>query len=439
MIGKYTIAWDSLVACLLPGAFADSFFDSDGTGRDIIPTVGNTRAMGGAVVANEDPASASILSPFAAALADRITVTAGFAHTGTRSTLPDEEIRTVTSLFPSVSAVIPFKGISFLTGLYQEKAGRLTTTDIDTAYTLEIYDITYQKETSVHSVPILVSRAINPRLIMTSISNFGQTGPYRDYKANTLTMLAVGGQVAITGEENRPYKMGGWQAEYMAGIQGFQATLIALLWRDKDGPGQHIDLSIMDVISGNLEGATTEYPYLGMIRRRKANRFTYGHPVGGYECKDGYVVVIPGLGGMPSLALLLEQPELEQDSFFMDRYARQERWQEFDERYMHPYLKEHEKRDIYERAQELRMPFALISTMDELPGDHQLKHRQYFVDIDHPVAGKLTYPGAPFKMSETPWQTERAPLLGEHNEVIYGQRLGYSKEDLVKLRERNII
>jgi crotonobetainyl-CoA:carnitine CoA-transferase CaiB-like acyl-CoA transferase len=281
--------------------------------------------------------------------------------------------------------------------------------------------------------------ATNPRLVMTSISNFGQTGPYRDYKANTLTILAVGGQVAITGEENRPYKMGGWQAEYMAGIQGFQATLIALLWRGKDGPGQHVDLSIMDVISGNLEGATTEYPYVGMIRRRKANRFTYGHPVGGYECKDGYVMVIPGLGGMPLLALLLERPELEQDSFFMDRYARQERWQEFDERYMHPYFREHTKRDVYERAQELRMPFALISTIDELPDDPQLKHRQYFVDIDHPVAGKLTYPGAPFKMSETAWQAERAPLLGEHNEEIYGQRLGYGREELVELRERHII
>jgi len=280
---------------------------------------------------------------------------------------------------------------------------------------------------------------VNPGLVMTSISNFGQTGPYRDYEATTLTIMAVGGQVAITGEENRPYKIGGWQAEYMAGLQGFQATLIALLWRGKDGPGQHIDLSIMDVISGNLEGATTEYPYVGIIRRRKANRFVYGHPAGIYPTKDGYVNVLPGLGGMSLLALLLEQPELEQDPQYMDRYWRQEHWQEFDERYMNPYLKEHEKRDVYERAQELRMPFALISTIDELTDDHQLKHREYFVDIDHPVAGKLTYPGAPFKMSETPWQVERAPLLGEHNEEIYGQRLGYGKEDIVKLRERNVI
>ena len=85
------------------------------------------------------------------------------------------------------------------------------------------------------------------------------------------------------------------------------------------------------------------------------------------------------------------------------------------------------------------MPFALISTIDELSDDPQLKDRGYFVDIDHPVAGKLTYPGAPFKMSETPWQATRAPLLGEHNKEIYGQRLGYSKDDLVRLRERDII
>ena len=280
---------------------------------------------------------------------------------------------------------------------------------------------------------------INPKLVMTSLSSFGQTGPYRDYKATTLTVMAAGGQVAITGDEERPYKIGGFQAEYMAGLQAFQATLIALLWRGKDGPGQHIDLSIMDVISGNLEGATTEYPYVGIIRKRQANRFVYGHPRGIYPTKDGYVNVLPGLGGMSMLALLLEKPELEQDKDFMGRYWRQEHWQEFDERYIHPYFKEHEKRDIYERAQELRMPFALISTLDELPTDKQLQHRKYFVDIEHPVAGKLTYPGAPFKMSETPWQAERAPLLGEHNEQVLCRRLGYSKEDLVKLRERNII
>jgi len=68
-----------------------------------------------------------------------------------------------------------------------------------------------------------------------------------------------------------------------------------------------------------------------------------------------------------------------------------------------------------------------------------LQHRKYFVDIEHPVGGKITYPGAPFKMSETPWQAERAPLLGEHNEEVLCRRLGYSQEDLVKLRERNII
>ncbi|GAI97702.1 unnamed protein product, partial [marine sediment metagenome] len=65
--------------------------------------------------------------------------------------------------------------------------------------------------------------------------------------------------------------------------------------------------------------------------------------------------------------------------------------------------------------------------------------REFFIEISHPVAGNLLYPGAPFRMSETPWQTGRAPLLGEHNEEIYCQRLGYSREDLVKLREGGVI
>ena len=282
-------------------------------------------------------------------------------------------------------------------------------------------------------------RGINSGLVMTSISNFGQTGPYRDYKATSLTVMALGGTMAITGDEYRPLKPGGSQAEYMAGLMGFSATMIALLWREETGLGQHVDLSIMECISGNMEGATTEYPYLGVIRRRLMQRFTYGHPVGFYPCKDGYVIVIPGLGGMGSLAMLLGDPKLAEHELFTDARLRQRRAEEFDQLFLHPYLREHTKKEIFERAQELRMPFGYIQGIDELLDDVQLQDRGFFVRAEHPVMGEVAYPGPPFRMGETPWKAGRAPLLGEHDEEIYCQRLGYTREDLVKLREREII
>lgn len=282
-------------------------------------------------------------------------------------------------------------------------------------------------------------KGINPNLVMTSISNFGQTGPYRDYKATSLTIMALGGPMAITGDEDRPLKPGGSQAEYMAGIMGFSATTIALLWREETGLGQYIDLSIMECVSGNLEGATTEYPYLGISRRRLMQRFTYGHPVGLYPCKDGYVIVIPGLGKMDSMAMLLGDPSLVEHELFKSSRLRQQRAQEFDELFLLPYLREHTRREVFEQAQELRMPFGYVMGIDELLADAHLQARGFFVKVEHPLMGEVTYPGPPFRMGETPWKAGRAPLLGEHNEEVYCQRLGYTREDLVKLRELEII
>lgn len=168
MIQRLLAIWALLVISLGCGAYGDSVFDVEGTGRDLIPVTGNTRALGGAVVACKDPMSSSILSPFASALTDRVTIGAGFAHTGTNSTYLGEEKRTITTLFPSVTVIVPFRGISFLTGLYQEKGGRLTLVDNAKPYGIELFDVTYRKETSIHSVPLIVTKAVLPRLTLST-------------------------------------------------------------------------------------------------------------------------------------------------------------------------------------------------------------------------------------------------------------------------------
>ena len=103
-----------------------------------------------------------------------------------------------------------------------------------------------------------------------------------------------------------------------------------------------------------------------------------------------------------------------------------------------PWLKEHNKWEITKQAQELKLAFTPVLTPGELMDDEQLKAKEFFVETQHPVMGKVTYPGAPFRMSETPARVGKAPLLGEDNESIYSG-LGFSKEDLVILREQGII
>ena len=140
---------------------------------------------------------------------------------------------------------------------------------------------------------------------------------------------------------------------------------------------------------------------------------------------------------MPNLALLVEQPDLVEHPLFKDSYARMENPGRFDELIV-PWLMEHDRNEVVELATDLRMPFAPVFTLDELLTDQQLQERQYFTEIEHPT-GKFKYPGPLFKMSETPAVSERAPLLGEHNREIYVDRLGYTKDDIVRFREEGII
>jgi crotonobetainyl-CoA:carnitine CoA-transferase CaiB-like acyl-CoA transferase len=286
-----------------------------------------------------------------------------------------------------------------------------------------------------------VLKEINPRLIMTSITNFGQTGPYRDYKATSLTAYGVSGGMYTTRPfdkpKDRPVVQGGSQSEYITGLLSFIATMAALSNQVNTGGGTWIDMSMMECVASNLTGAIAEYPYIG-LSRRTGPLAVHGHPTGVlYPCKDGWINPTPGLGGAPNIALLIEKPELQDDRLFTRPGARMAEPEKFDEMVI-PWTKERDKWEITKEAQQLKLAFAPILSPGELIEDEQLKAREFFAEVSHPAMGEVTYPGAPAKLSETPWQAGRPPLLGEHNEEIYGE-LGYGKEELVKLRERGII
>ncbi len=257
-------------------------------------------------------------------------------------------------------------------------------------------------------------RELNPSLILTSISYFGQDGPYRDYKGADIVAQAVGGTMKLTGLPDRqPLKIAGPQAEYQAGLNAAVATMTALYLRDETGMGQHIDISVIEVLASILEGALLSYSYNRALRKRDGARHRMLHPSTILPCKNGYVHIDAG-GDWETFARFLEIPELL-------RYEPEEARQKADEveAQLIPWLASREAEEIFHRAQEWRLPFAMVLGADQLPADQQLRARGFFVDIDHPIAGRLTYPGAPFKMSENTWKAGRAPLLGEHNREIY--------------------
>ena len=166
-------------------------------------------------------------------------------------------------------------------------------------------------------------QGVNPALVMASISNYGQTGPYRDWKATELNLYAAGGLMNITGEpEREPLKEGAPLVQLGAGQNAFAAAMSALLYAEDSGQGQQIDISIAEYATNILENALMQYSYSGVEYSRVGNR-GYGRAAWGiYPCQDGYVGIIAGPDQRwPQVAQIMEREELA-DPRFASRQGR---------------------------------------------------------------------------------------------------------------------
>lgn len=286
-------------------------------------------------------------------------------------------------------------------------------------------------------------RDVNPRLIVTSITPFGQTGPYRDYKAYALNTAAIGGQSMRTGELDRPPLAPALsQSHYQGGAMGAAATTGALLARQSTGRGQHVDISEAEVWATIHLGHGV---HLGVFEGRKAMRSGHRtvsvYPWCILPCKDGYMCLIAIQGYQWKRFLqAMGEPEWMGDPRFRDRIAMA--WQLADEvdSLVEVWLLEHTKEEIFDICRKGQITFAPVRSIAEVARDSHFGERGYFVEIDRPHTGVLKYPGAPYKLSQTPWELRfPAPQLGEHNEEVYCRRLGYSREDMVRLRKGGII
>lgn len=283
--------------------------------------------------------------------------------------------------------------------------------------------------------------AANPSVIYTSISNFGQTGPYRDYQATEIVVDAMGGWMYGLGTPDRePLKPPGVQAQMIAGIFGLMGTLTAYYARFATARGQHVDISIMEAVLWMLMNITTTYSYSGNVWRRTGDRSAMNHPQGLYECKDGLIGAnVLYYVEWDRFCEFVGHPEWKDDPRFRTPVDRARNAAAMDE-VLTPWIRERGKMELYRSAQQQKIPFALVNSPADLLESPQLQAREYFVGVDHPAAGCVTMPGAPFKMSETPSAMRLpAPLLGQHTEEVFSGRLGYAREELVRLRERGIV
>jgi len=257
-----------------------------------------------------------------------------------------------------------------------------------------------------------VLEKLNPALVLTSISYFGQSGRYRHYRGSDLVAQALGGLMHLSGLPDRePLKAPGQQAEYLSGLTAALATLTAIYFRDETGQGQWVDISAVEAMASILEGAVLSYSYNEATRQRSGARHPTLYPSAILPCEDGYIHVDSG-GEIDTLSRFINEPRL------LDPRFQENPRQHADEieALLLPHLARRKAEELFHSAQEWRLPFAPVLTIAQLLDDPQFRERSFFATIE-----------------------ADAPRLGEHNEEVLIGQMGYTHRDLVRLREMGVI
>ncbi|MFH1417787.1 MAG: CoA transferase [Planctomycetota bacterium] len=260
-------------------------------------------------------------------------------------------------------------------------------------------------------------RAINPSLIMTSISHFGQTGPYSKFKADETQLYAMSGLMHETGDPDRaPLLAGTAIAQHSAALSAYVATAVALLRREQTGRGQHVDVSTQEASLINIEMSLVNCLQLGQVRKRNGDHHVMV-PWEMYKCLDGEAAIVSGpMRHWRRAAEILDDPRLFERRFdyCKDRMALRAEF----EALLKPCVAKCKRKNLFREGQKRKLAFSYMTTFDEVLESPQHLARGLFVEIDHPEVGRHRYVGPPFRLSETPWRSSRAPMLGEHNDLI---------------------
>lgn len=276
-------------------------------------------------------------------------------------------------------------------------------------------------------------RTSNPGLVFTSITPFGNWGPYATFKTSDLVLFHMSGNApGLLGpvqepDNDPPIRAGGHQAELVVGMAAATATLAALYRKRLTGVGCHVHISAFEamvnqVISGLANCAYGQpAPPRDVQHVKEAAIGGMVSAIGGVlPCHDGYVAISPREEAQWERWLeVMGHPAWVSDERYATREARQQNapalWALLSE-----WSRQYSKHDIARWGQEKRIPCFPVNTVEDLLKDEHLAARRFFVDIEHPVAGRLAYPGVPYTLAPTalPLTARPAPLLGQHNDMF---------------------
>ena len=296
---------------------------------------------------------------------------------------------------------------------------------------------------------------INPAIILTSITPFGQTGPYSGYKVSDIVEMGMCGLMYLCGDPDRPpVRISFPQAYLHAGAEAAVGTLVAHYYREGTGEGQWVDVSTQEA----AYVATMNAPLFWPLERRplkRAGAWRTGLTSGAlqrqiWRCKDDYVnmPIYGGAVGAKTNRALAEWMHVEGMS---DDFLQSIDWSNFDltgvdqetwdhiERLMGKFFLNYSKEELYSQGLRRGIMIYPVYTPKDIAEDAQLEARKYWIPVEHPELGEtITYPGAAAKTSLTSQVKKRAPLIGEHNQEVY-QELGFTRDKLLSLKEAGVI
>jgi crotonobetainyl-CoA:carnitine CoA-transferase CaiB-like acyl-CoA transferase len=282
--------------------------------------------------------------------------------------------------------------------------------------------------------------AINPRLIYSSASGFGQTGPYAMYPAQDLIAQGLSGLMSITGEPGRPpVKVGVPIADLTTALFGAYAILAALYVRDRTGRGQHIDVNLLESALALEVWETSTYFATGEIPEPLGSAHRTAAPYQAVRTADGYInIAATSPRNWSAFCQALGLEHLEHDERYATVSERRKRYQE-----LAAIIEEitvTRPSDYWlDRLMSLGVPCGRINNIEQIVNDPHIRARGFVVELAHPTIGKVRATGSPVRLSATPTQVERAgPLLGEHTAELLAE-LGYSEADLRELSAAQVI
>jgi formyl-CoA transferase len=285
---------------------------------------------------------------------------------------------------------------------------------------------------------------LNPRLIAASVKGFGGGGPYADYKSFEWIAQAMAGAMSMTGSpDGPPTKAIGGLADTGAGLHAAIGILAAIIQRQTTGRGQQVEVAQQEAVVNLLRIHLRESYATGKPAPRQGNRSAAAAPSNIYRCRPGgpndYVFIHCATADMwKSLTRIVGRPEMADDPRYHDRRDRVQIVDEIDAM-IEAWTEKRSKHEVMEILAGAGVPCGAVLDSTEVLGDPHLRQRRFVTDLEHPRRGPDPMPGNPVRLSESPTDVTRSPMLGEHNTEVYHRLLGYTPDQLDQLKRDGVI